>query len=243
MIRAVTFDFWETLVHDSPENMREQRVLRIRAIHQVLGRAGRVLGLPDVGDAYDRSEGLLAERFWSRDRDPAIADQVRLVLETVSPGAGEGMSAALFEEAVAGYIEPVLQLPPELEPRAEDAVRELASRGVALGIVSNTGRTPGLILRRVLERHGLLRHFKAISYSDEVGYRKPDAEIFRRTLAELGIDASDAAHVGDNPIADVKGAQGAGMRGVHYAAAGRPGASHADLIVADLGDLVERLTR
>src|SRR5437773_2387337 len=113
MIRAVTFDFWATLVHDSPENMRDQRVLRIRA------------------------------------------------------------------------------------------VRELASRGVALGIVSNTGRTPGVILRRVLERHGLLRHFKAISYSDEVGYRKPDGEIFRRTLAELGFDAGEAAHVGDNPIADV----------------------------------------
>ena len=153
------------------------------------------------------------------------------------------MSAALFEEAVAGYIEPVLQLPPDLEPRAEEAVCELAARGVALGIVSNTGRTPGLILRRVLERHGLLRHFKAISYSDEVGYRKPDAEIFRRTLAQLGIDASEAAHVGDNPIADVRGAQSAGMRGVHYAAAGRPGAPHADLIVADLGDLVSRLTR
>jgi putative hydrolase of the HAD superfamily len=243
MLRAVTFDFWETLVHDSAENMRDQRLLRIGALHRVLGRAGRVLGLADVVDAYDRSEHMLVERFWSRDRDPAIAEQVRLVLETASPGAGDAMTSALFEEAVAGYIEPVLQLPPDLEPRAEDAVRELASRGVALGIVSNTGRTPGIILRRVLERHDLLRHFRAISYSDEVGYRKPDAEIFRRTLAELGIDASEAAHVGDNPIADVRGAQSAGMRGVHYAAAGRPGAPHADLIVADLGDLVSRLTR
>ena len=228
MLRAVTFDFWETLVHDSAEKMRDQRLLRIGALHQVLGRADRVLDLADVVDAYDRSEHMLVERFWSRDRDPAIAEQVRLVLEIASPGAGDDMTPALFEEAIAGYIE---------------AVRELASRGVALGIVSNTGRTPGIILRRVLERHDLLRHFTAISYSDEVGYRKPDAEIFRRTLAELGIEASDAAHVGDNPIADVRGAQGAGMRGVHYAAGGRLGASHADLIIADLRDLVERLTR
>jgi putative hydrolase of the HAD superfamily len=242
-IKAVTFDFWETLVHDSAENMREQRMLRIRALHRVLGRAGRVLNLSDVVAAYDRSEGLLVERFWSRDRDPAIALQVHLVLETAAPGAAEAMSPALFEEALAGYIEPVLQLPPDLEPRAAEAVRELASRGVALGIVSNTGRTPGVILRRVLERHDLLRHFTAISYSDEVGYRKPDAEIFRRTLAELGIDASEAAHVGDNPVADVQGAQRVGMRGVHYAAAGRPGASHADVIITDLGDLVEHLTR
>ena len=29
MLRAVTFDFWETLVHDSAEKMRDQRLLRI----------------------------------------------------------------------------------------------------------------------------------------------------------------------------------------------------------------------
>ena len=241
MIKAVTFDFWETLVRDSPENLRQQRALRIQALHRVL--AGSGIGEPEVAEAYDRSERVLVERFWGRHRDPSIAEQVRLVLETVSPGVSRAMPPALFEEALAGYIEPVLHVPPELTPGAADAVRGLAARGVALGIVSNTGRTPGVILRRVLERHGLLRHFTAISYSDEVGYRKPDAEIFRRTLAELGVEAGEAAHVGDSPVADVQGAQGVGMRGVHYTAAGRPGAAHADLIVADLGDLASRLMR
>jgi putative hydrolase of the HAD superfamily len=243
MIKAVTFDFWETLVRDSPENLRQQRVLRIQALGRVLAGAGSGIGIAEVAEAYDRSEHVLVERFWGRHRDLLIAEQVRLVLETASPGVSRAMTPALFEEALAGYIEPVLRLPPELEPRAEVAVSELASRGVALGIISNTGRTPGVILRRVLEGHDLLRHFTAVSYSDEIGYRKPDAEIFRRTLAELGVEAGEAAHVGDNPIADVQGAQGVGMRGVHYAAAGRTGAGHADLIVADLGDLASRLMR
>jgi len=242
-LRAVTFDFWETLVHDSPENLRRQRLRRIQALQRVLWSAGAGIGEADMAEAYDRSEHVLVERFWRRDRDPLIAEQVRLVLETASPGVSRAMTPALFYEALAGYIEPVLHLPPDLEPRAEEAVRELASRGVALGIISNTGRTPGVILRQVLERHDLLRHFSVVSYSDEVGYRKPDAEIFRRTLAELGIGAGEAAHVGDNPVADVQGAQGVGMRGVHYAAAGRAGAPHADLIVGDLGDLVSRLLR
>ena len=242
MIRAVTFDFWETLVHDSPENLREQRMLRIQALQRALGLAGRPLDLAEVVEAYDRSERVLIERFWSRDRDPLIADQVRLVLETTSPGVAGTLTTALLEEAIAGYIEPVLRLPPALQPGAAEAVRALAARGIALGIVSNTGRTPGVILRRVLELHDLLRHFSVVSYSDEVGYRKPDAEIFRRTLAALGIEAHEAAHVGDNPVADVRGAQGAGMRGVHYASQGEPGAPHADLIVTHLGDLVDRLT-
>jgi putative hydrolase of the HAD superfamily len=243
MIKAVTFDFWETLVRDSPENLRRQRLLRIQALGRALAAAGSAIGEVEAAEAYDRSEHVLVERFWGLHRDPLIAEQVRLVLETASPGVTRVMTPALFEEALAGYIEPVLQVPPELEPRAAEAVRELASRGVALGIISNTGRTPGIILRRVLERHDLLRHFTAVSYSDEVGYRKPDAKIFRRTLAELGVGAGEAAHVGDNPVADVEGAQGAGMRGVHYAATGRAGAAHADLVVADLGDLAGLLMR
>jgi putative hydrolase of the HAD superfamily len=211
------------------------------AIAAILRRAGCPLSARKVEAAYERSEHVLHERFWSRDRDPLIADQVQLVLDIASPGVCAGLDAALLAEAVTGYSDPVLHFPPELHPGAGEAVRGLAERGVALGIVSNTGRTPGIILRQILERHDLLRHFSVISYSDEVGYRKPDPEIFRRTLAGLGAEARHAAHVGDNPIADVTGAQSAGMRGVHLAVAGRPPAAHADVVVTDLRHLVDRL--
>ena len=84
-------------------------------------------------------------------------------------------------------------------------MRALAARGVALGIISNTGRTPGTVLRRFLEGHDLLRYFRAVTYSDEIGRRKPDGEIFRRTLAQLGPELgavpAEIAHIGDNPDA------------------------------------------
>jgi putative hydrolase of the HAD superfamily len=240
-LKAITFDFWETLVQDSAENLRAQRALRIGALREVLGRAGRSLRESEVEEAYNRSERLLDERFWSRHRDPLIEEQVRLVLDTAAPGVTVNLAPALFADAVAGYIDPVLRLPPALHLGAAEAVAGLAARGIALGIVSNTGRTPGIILRKVLERHNLLHHFAAVSYSDEVGYRKPDAEIFHRTLAVLGAEARAAAHVGDNPVADVQGAQGIGMRGVHFAAGGAPGATHADLVVTDLRELLDHV--
>ena len=40
MVKAVTFDFWETLVQDSAENLRGQRRLRIEALHRAVRRAG-----------------------------------------------------------------------------------------------------------------------------------------------------------------------------------------------------------
>jgi FMN phosphatase YigB (HAD superfamily) len=97
------------------------------------------------------------------------------------------------------------------------------------------------VLRRYLERHGLLPCFTAVSFSDEIGVRKPDAEIFRRTLAKLGSAPGETAHVGDNPIADVEGSRRVGLRAVHYTAGRRSPAAGADLVVADLASLPDRL--
>jgi putative hydrolase of the HAD superfamily len=237
MIAAVTFDFWETLVYDTPENLSRQRAERIAGLAALAARAGHPLPLSEMASAYDHSQSVLESRFWNQHRDLDHREQVRIVLDCAVPGLPARLGERLFEEAVVAYISPVLASPPELNPGAAEAVLGLRARGVILGIVSNTGRTPGLILRRVLERHDLLRHFAVISYSDEVGHRKPSAEIFRRTLAGAGADPAGAAHVGDNPVDDVAGAQAMGMRGVHYAARGRPPSPHADLVVAHLADL------
>jgi len=133
MLKAVTFDFWETLVQDSAENLRRQRRLRIEALHRAVRRAGCELEESLVVEAYDRSERMLTESFWSQDRDPRIEEQVRLVLEIVSPSVCETMPSTHFEEALAGYIEPVLRLPPALCPGADEAVRALAARGIPSG--------------------------------------------------------------------------------------------------------------
>ena len=243
MIRLVTFDFWDTLVTDSPENLRVQRGLRVRAIRRALVEAGAPVTEADAEDVHERSGVLLAERYWSRNRDPSPEEQLRIVLDTAGAGIASRLAPAAFAEALEAYISPVLAHPPDLCPGAAAAVCELAAQGVRLGIVSNTGRTPGVILRRVLDRHGLLGHFGAISYSDEVGVRKPDAEIFQATLARAGVRPEEAVHIGDNPDADVVGAQAVGMRAAHYTAGFRAPAARADLVVPDLAMLPAEVFR
>ena len=243
MIRLVTFDFWDTLVTDSPENLRAQHALRVAAIRQALGNAGAPVSETEAEDIHERSGAALTERFWSLNRDPSHTEQLRIVLDTAGPGIAARLTPDAFAAALDGYISPVLAHPPDLCPGADRAVRELAARGVGLGIVSNTGRTPGVILRRVLERHGLLGYFGAISYSDEVGFRKPETEIFRVTLARAGVPAGAAVHIGDNPDADVVGAQAAGMRAAHYTGGFRPASAEADLLIHDLGVLAEEVFR
>ena len=245
MIRGVTFDFWQTLADDNPENLAAQQRLRLEALHAALRWSGVDVDADQVAAGYERSQGLLEERFWNRHRDPGFAEQVALVLDCIAPGAAARITGSRMDALLRGYADPVLRWPPALCPGAANAVRTLAARGVRLGVISNTGRTPGMVLRRYLERQGLLRHFEVVTFSDEVGLRKPEAEIFRRTLAklgsELGLEPHEIAHIGDNPQADVEGARAVGMLAVHYAVGGRPGAARADLVVTDLATLAARL--
>ncbi len=241
MIVAVTFDFWETLVHDTRENLERGRAMRLDRTARILAAAGLPHPMATLDEAYERSGTEMRERFWSGHRDAPIREQVRLFLDCIADGLGDRLAPEVFEVAVVAYASPVLQVPPALNAGAAEAIRQLAARGVRLGIVSNTGRTPGVVLRRVLERYDLLRYFSAISYSDEVRVRKPDAEIFERTLRALESPAARAVHVGDNPQDDVWGAKRCGMRAAHYAANGAPPSPEADVIVTDLADLIDAL--
>ena len=82
------------------------------------------------------------------------------------------------------YQEPTLAHRPDITPGAVEAVRELRARGLRLGLISNTGRTPGRVLRRLLEDADLLPCFDVLVFSDEARVRKPAAAIFRRVLDE-----------------------------------------------------------
>ncbi|MBC8065550.1 MAG: HAD-IA family hydrolase, partial [Chlorobia bacterium] len=48
----------------------------------------------------------------------------------------------------------------------------------------------------------------------EYGVEKPDPRLFHVVLDHFEVDPSDVLHVGDNPLDDLEGAQGVGMRGV-----------------------------
>ena len=76
----------------------------------------------------------------------------------------------------------------------------IRAHGLALGVISNTGRTPGRVLRRLLAATGFLPCFDVLAFSDEAVVRKPAAAIFRRVLDQTGVDPAGAVHVGDDPV-------------------------------------------
>ncbi len=102
---------------------------------------------------------------------------------------------------------------------ARVALRRLASHGLRLGVVSNADGTVEEQLRRsrlcqVGDGEGVA--VVAIVDSFVVGVAKPDPAIFREVVARMGVEAQRTIYVGDSLRYDVRGAEAAGLRPLHF---------------------------
>ena len=52
MLKAVTFDLWQTLILDTPEGVLQARAERVRGIHEILARQGLVVNARVVEQAF-----------------------------------------------------------------------------------------------------------------------------------------------------------------------------------------------
>jgi putative hydrolase of the HAD superfamily len=128
---------------------------------------------------------------------------------------------------------------------ARAALERLRGQGIALAVLSNTMRTPGTALRKLLERFGLMACFAHATFSDEVGVRKPDREIFALTLRALGVEPAAAVHVGDDAILDVLGGRNAGLRTIQVTSASLKalGAQRPDVAIPSLARLPDAIAQ
>ena len=210
---------------------------------RILAAAGAPVTVGALDRAYQES-GRFLQGVWAECRDVPVEEHVRAILRSVDPTLAEWLPEAVFAELVEAYAVPAMLAPPAVDPGALPALTVLAERGYALAVVSNTMRTPGRVLRKILEHHGLLRCFAHTAFSDETLVRKPSPEIFAVALRAVGGDARTAVHVGDDATLDVEGARAAGMRAVHVVGFdGEAAPSAADETIVGLASLPEALAR
>jgi putative hydrolase of the HAD superfamily len=70
--------------------------------------------------------------------------------------------------------------------------------------------------RNIIASCGLGDYFDVVVISEEVGIEKPDKRIFQAVLDKLGIEAKNAAMVGNRIDADIVGANRTGMISVWF---------------------------
>lgn len=125
----------------------------------------QAVGLPASAAALDRAydeSGSYLSRIWARHRDVAVEEHVRAILTAVDAELPARVSDAVLAALVEAYARPILLVPPAPDTGARAAFDTLAARGCTLALVSNTMRTPGAMLRRLLGRLDLLGDRKSV---------------------------------------------------------------------------------
>lgn len=123
--------------------------------------------------------------------------------------------------------------PHTLYPDAVETLRRCREMGFVNCILSNNYPE----LPDAIRNFGLGGFFEAYFVSGAVGYDKPRPEIYRHALRETG-NPGIAYMIGDNPVADIKGAKQAGLRTVWVHPTDHPdGLANADHICKGLADI------
>ena len=234
MLRALTFDYWDTLYEGGA--LPERVALRRTAVGALLGAYGRNLPDAQLRALYEES-GREAERWWSEEQRGYRTDErLRWILERAAVKPRERCEhLAAAADAVDNAL---LMLPPAMLPGAWQMLRVL-SRQFTLAVISDTGFASGRAQDRLLEKDAARAFFSATIYSMDVGHAKPRPEIFAAAVQTLGIPAGEILHIGDNERTDVRGALAAGFRAVRLDVVRKGGPSEAEFVARSFEELTE----
>lgn len=209
MIRAVTFDLWDTLVS---EQKGAERGLQVDAWLEVLGGGGIEVSREELAQAFNENWVLFEEHWHANDRQWTPQDSTTHICDVLGVRGDE-----LHDQLVDTFRRVGEATPLVMAEGAVDTLGALKRAGVGLGIVCDVGLTGAATLRDRLEWFGALEFFDAWAFSDETGWFKPAHQAFAPALEGLGIeDPSQAAHVGDSKRTDIAGALALGMTAIRF---------------------------
>jgi len=232
LIKAISFDFWNTLYYDHQiEYNRHNK--RVNHLKEALLRNGYDGELDVEGSFKFCWEHF--EKIWKNDSRTLNSRELLV--------AGcDWLGVTLPENdinCISKYFgEVLLEHPPVLFEGVKETIPELAKH-FKLGITSDTAYTSGRVLRKLLEKDGMLKYFSAFTFSDEIAHSKPHVIAFQSTLKQLGVKPDETIHVGDNEDTDIKGALEAGMKAIMFKGAYERDISftQADYTANDWGEL------
>ena len=205
MIRAVTFDLWNTLFTDISYSNERLSYLRQKFESEKVkfeknGLEREFYRTFDFTQ-WDRKE-LSKKHIFTEDRLEAMLKSLKIQLRP-----------KVIKDIVKNFESVMLMVKPSLK-RNVNKTLETLSPEYKIGLISDTGITPGKIIREVLEDYGLLDYFEVTIFSDETGVYKPNPSVFQFALKKLKVKPENTIHVGDLLLTDIKGARDCKIKSV-----------------------------
>ena len=202
MIQAITFDLWNTLLTN-----KFYSDMRISYFTNFLETRGIIHSFKMVKEAFSLAFKL-PPRDLERNEYRHIYTMTRILkmLEILNIEFSE-----YDKNLIKQNFEDVMLIdPPPLKTGVKQTLKKLSS-DYKLGLISNTGVTPGRIIKKVFENYKILQYFHTTLFSDETGFYKPSPIMFETALKNLKCEPPNAIHVGDLLETDIKGAKESNM--------------------------------
>lgn len=231
MVKAITFDLWTTIIEPI-----DYRGPRIEYLRRFLKNGGHSFEKEELWSAYSYSLERFSSVWQNEHRHMPSAQRLDYMMQKM----GVDLPGVDFARVVEYFEEVVLHAPPPLVKGAESVLDSLHGSH-KLGLICDSGMSPGRVMRKVLARMEILQYFGATVFSDELGCTKPDLRMFECALGRLGVDAQYAIHVGDLLRTDVAGAKAAGMQTIWFNRDGvqnSDGSIVPDYEIRDLADVL-----
>jgi HAD superfamily hydrolase (TIGR01549 family) len=208
-IKALTLDFWDTIFKMESE-MNPQK-LRLDKMTSMLKNCK--IDLDDEGLTSLYTE--VWKKFDKEWRENYYTMTTYQIVGYILQKMNISVPDEIFDNLVIDFQEAILRCPPALMENAKTEIGKLSEK-YKLAIISDTGFTPGRVLREILRINGILRYFDVLVFSDEFGKSKPHTDTFLHVSRKLGIKPEEMVHVGDNERTDIGGALEAGMKSILF---------------------------
>jgi putative hydrolase of the HAD superfamily len=204
VIKAVFFDLYNTLLtYDPPREVIEARILKDFGIEASPEALLRPIMTADEFIYQEHARFPISKR--SKEETTALYTQYHgIVLKEAGLEAPKEVILGMLGKWMGFDLKMVLY--DDVVP----ALTNLKERGLILGLISNVDRD----IAPLYQRLGLSAWLQVMVTSQEVGFNKPQPEIFLAALKQAGVKPSEAIYVGDQHQVDVVGANKVGMLGI-----------------------------
>lgn len=231
MIKAITFDCWNTLIIDdgSPDTkMRDY-------LEFVCQENGISLADKDIAVAWAKEDKLREEYVITHHKTKNAMQRTETLLDILEIRLPHPEVAR-----IADYFDRIaLEVLPPQVPKVSEILSVLSPR-YKLGVICNGGYHSADTVRQILDAHGMLDFFEWLSFSDDLDVAKPHRDIFDITVRKLDCGFEESVHIGDSEYADIVGAKNAGMKAILFTGINKKYEDHttADFVIKSYSDLL-----
>ena len=207
MIKCVSFDLWNTLIHNIHYTER-----RIAILNSYFQQDDFLISNDQLREIYDNE---IVKHHISIQLNSYEHVYTRQILQEMYDACKQPFPPMYLDSLITEWENLMLRNPPALKDGVIEILPILAQK-YKIALISDTGICPGQIIRKMFEHHDILQYFDVLVFSDEIGIKKPHSKPFQEIINKTRYEPHEIVHIGDLLHTDILGGNRMGFQTVWF---------------------------